>query len=129
MRSAGQVGIEVLLVVAFVIVMALAILLPYVESQNQTNAAIRVKLTILPFVEMNDKSVKVVRVQPVVSGSDLVVHVETKGTWDGLVRDDLLLNPINGCFRICTQAKNGSPYSTVVLDWNHNGVSFCSRVC
>ncbi len=122
----GQTSIELLLVLSFVIVVALAIVSPYIENQNKTNAAYVAKLTLLPFVEKNGLSVKINHVIPQVTLNGITVHITTSGTWDAGVRREIQLgvnNHPSGCMQVCTAVKNLGTFNVVTIDWQHTSLS------
>lgn len=128
MHARGQTSIEVLLVVSFVLVVVLAIVIPYVENQSITNAAYVAKLSILPFIEKNNSNVKINHVIPEVVSGDITLHVTTSGTWDRAVNLELLLglNGLpSGCRQVCNEVKALGSYSTVSIDWVHSGTTYC----
>ncbi len=129
MRTRGQTSIEVLLIFSFVIVVVLAVVTPYVESQNKTNAAYVAKLTILPYIEKNSFRVKINQIVPeVLSGGIIRLHIRTNGNWDGYVNEELN-NGVNGhspgCQLVCDAVAKLGGYSQVEIDWVHGGDPYC----
>lgn len=129
MHSRGQTSLELLLVISFVLVLVLAIVLPYVESQNISNASIAAKISILPYIEKNGLRVKINSIAPESSGGTLTLHIVTSGSWDDAVFTELRYNPLtigqSGCERVCAAAANLNAYSLVTLDWRHAGTPLC----
>lgn len=124
----GQTSIELLLVLSFVIVVVLAIISPYLDNQNKTNAAYVAKLTLLPFIEKNGLPVKINHVTPQVTINGITVHVATSGDWDRAVSPELLFG-VNGrppgCMQVCTAVLNLNTFNTVTIDWEHDDLPFC----
>lgn len=133
MHNRGQTGVELLLVIAFVLVVALGIVLPYVESQNITNAAYVAKLSILPYIEKNGLGVKINSITPEVTNGNIAIHVKTTGNWDKYVRAELTTSigspPSTGCQRICSSVAALGTYSTVDLDWQDTNAGGTSPLC
>lgn len=129
----GQTSIEVLLVVSFVLVVSLAIVIPYVDNQNITNAAFVGKLTILPFIEKNPLRVKLNSVIPEVDSAtnEITLHIKTTGVWSTDVDTELsfptTLRP-SGCEQVCDAVASLNAYSAVHLNWLHNDAPYCSGV-
>lgn len=126
MNGRGQTSVEVLLVISFVLLLVLGIILPYVENQNITNAAIVAKLSILPFIERNSLRAKINSITPEVNGSDLTLHIRTTMNPDAYVFDELINDISPGCQRICQAVASLNSYSSVTLDWQSNTSAFCA---
>lgn len=127
MHARGQTGMELLLVIAFVLVVSLGVVLPYVESQNITNAAYVAKLSILPFIEKNDLRAKINSVIPEIVGSDLTIHITTSGNWGTEVLDDL--QSFGGCDNLCLEVKSVWSSGVVAIDWKNNSGTSTSDIC
>ena len=129
--SRGQTSIEVLLVVAFVLVVSLAVVTPYVGNQHITNASLMTKLSILPFVEKNGLPVKISHIQPEVDRGGILMNIDTVGKWDESVRVQLipLSGPAYGCVFVCSEISKVGAYSPITVRWLHNGVAFCGHTC
>ncbi|MBM3282043.1 MAG: hypothetical protein FJY86_01725 [Candidatus Diapherotrites archaeon] len=125
----GQTSVEVLLVISFVLLLVLGIVLPYVENQNITNAALTAKLTILPYIEKNSLRAKIVSIGPEVAGGDITLHILTSAAWDGLVYDELQFgNPVSGCMNVCNKVAELGAYSRVTIDWQDSGFDVCGPI-
>ncbi len=125
----GQTSVEVLLVISFVLLLVLGIILPYVENQNITNAALTAKLSILPYVEKNSLRAKIVSIDPEVNGSEITLHIATTAAWDTLVYDELMYgSPVSGCVNVCNHVYALGTYSRVYIDWVDSGLPFCSGI-
>ena len=131
--SRGQTSIEVLLVVSFVLVVSLAIVIPYVDNQNITNATFVAKLTILPFIEKNSLRIKLNSVIPEVDSAlnEITLHIKTTGRWSNDVDLELSFPTAgrpSGCEQVCNAVANLNAYSAVHLDWSHNDAPYCGSV-
>ncbi len=124
MRSfKGQASLEVLLVLAFSIIVALAIGLPYVENQRISNVGIVTKSALLPFLEKNPNEMRIasISIQDISTGStqtDFQVNVITRGkaNADWLT----LLSSESACVNICETIRDGSLATHVTFTWENN---------
>lgn len=129
----GQTSIEVLLVVSFVILLALAISLPFIENQNRTNASIAAKLGILPYLEKNNLRIRLQSIAPeFLPPDDLRLVISSSGVWSTSISEELfstLGGAVSGCQQICSSVHAVGGYSSINLVWYHDGVLECDTTC
>jgi hypothetical protein len=94
------------------------ILLPFVQNQAITNAALSAKLLVLPFVSGNVFPMQIDSVTPVVVSSTIAVDVITSGELDASTRAQV--TPAV-CADMCMQIKQSGAYASGAFSWTNLG--------
>ena len=120
LSSRGQSSMDSLLVLGFVVVVSMIILIPFVQNQAITNAALSAKLLVLPFVSGNSFPMQIDSIIPVVVSTTIGVDVITSGQMDASTRAQI--TPVV-CADMCTQIKQSGAYASASFSWTNNGNS------
>lgn len=124
----GQSSMDSLLVMGFVVVVAMIILIPFVQNQAITNAALTAKLLVLPYINSNASPMHVDAVIPVTTSATIAIDVITSGQMDSDTRNSI--TPA-ACLDICTQIRQSGAYSAATFSWTNNGnpsIVVCSPI-
>ncbi len=113
----GQSSMDSLLVMGFVVVVSMIILIPFVQNQAITNAALTAKLAVLPYLGGNAFPMHVDSIIPVATPTTIAVDVVTSGKMDSDTR-----NLLTGaaCLGICTEIKQSGAYSAATFSWTNS---------
>ncbi|QQR92646.1 MAG: hypothetical protein IPJ89_00160 [Candidatus Iainarchaeum archaeon] len=126
--SRGQSSMDSLLVMGFVVVVAMIILVPFVQNQAITNAALTAKLAVLPYLNANAAPIHVDSIIPVTTATTIAVDVVTTGQMDSDTRASI---DNVACLDICTQIRQSGAYAAATFSWTNNGnpsIVVCSPI-
>ncbi len=118
LSSRGQSSMDSLLVMGFVVVVSMLILIPFVQNQAITNAALSAKLLVLPFVSANAFPMQIDSIIPVVVSTTIGVDILTSGEMDASTRTQI--TPVV-CADMCMQIKQSGAFASASFSWTNNG--------
>lgn len=126
--SRGQSSMDSLLVMGFVVVVAMIILIPFVQNQAITNAALTAKLAVLPYLNANAFPIHIDSIVPVTTATTIAIDVVTAGQMDTGTRASI---DNAACLDICTQIRQSGAYAAATFSWTNNGnpsIVVCSPI-